>query len=62
MDKFKWFVIAFVLGLTLCTHAFYPAKIDLSSSVSPLAPQQQLADNRDHAKAPTHVSGQRKQD
>ena len=24
--------------------------------------QQQLADNRDHAKAPTHVSGQRKQD
>ena len=45
MDKFKWFVIAFVLGLTLCTHAFYPAKIDLSSSVSPITPQQQLADN-----------------
>lgn len=45
MDKFKWFVIAFVLGLTLCTHAFYPAKINLSSSVSPITPQQQLADN-----------------
>ncbi len=43
MDKLKWFIIAFVLGLTLCAHAFYPAKIDLSSSVSHATPQQLTA-------------------
>ncbi len=49
MDKLKWFIIAFVLGLTLCAHAFYPAKIELSSSVSHSA-SQQLLENGDSFK------------
>ena len=47
MDRLKWFLIALVLGLMLCTHAFYPNKVHLSSAVSPTTLQQQQADNLD---------------